>query len=245
MDAGYAGRTAAARSRGLVRGPVTTARPGPGPALQLQPTYMKHIRVASALLLLSGAALAPLPAQTLGGCAMFPANNIWNTPIDTLPVSSFSAAYINSIGPSTGLHPDFGSGTWDGEPIGIPYALVPGSQPKVAVTFDYADQSDPGPYPIPANPPIEGGADSTGDRHILLADSTNCILYELYAAYPQPDGTWQAGSGAIFDLKGNQLRPQGWTSADAAGLPILPGLVRHGADDAEGVPLARPPLCLQ
>jgi uncharacterized protein (TIGR03437 family) len=188
---------------------------------------MKHIRVASALLLLSGAALAPLPAQTLGGCAMFPANNIWNTPIDTLPVSSFSAAYINSIGPSTGLHPDFGSGTWDGEPIGIPYALVPGSQPKVAVTFDYADQSDPGPYPIPANPPIEGGADSTGDRHILLADSTNCILYELYAAYPQPDGTWQAGSGAIFDLKGNQLRPQGWTSADAAGLPILPGLVRY------------------
>jgi uncharacterized protein (TIGR03437 family) len=158
---------------------------------------------------------------------MFPANSIWNTPIDTLPVSSYSAAYINSISPSTGFHPDFGSGTWDGAPIGIPYALVTGSQPKVRVTLDYADESDPGPYPIPANAPIEGGSSSTGDRHVLLVDTANCILYELYAAYPQPDGTWQAGSGAIFDLKGNQLRPQGWTSADAAGLPILPGLVRY------------------
>jgi uncharacterized protein (TIGR03437 family) len=184
---------------------------------------MKHALAASAILLLSGSA----PAQTLGGCAMFPASNIWNTPIDTLPVSPNSAAYINSIGPSTGLHPDFGSGTWDGEPIGIPYALVPGSQPKVAVTFDYADESDPGPYPIPANPPIEGGSNSTGDRHVLLVDTTNCVLYELYAAYPQANGTWQAGSGAIFDLQGNQLRPLGWTSADAAGLPILPGLVRY------------------
>ena len=184
---------------------------------------MKYALAASAILLLSGSA----PAQTLGGCAMFPANNIWNTPIDTLPVSSNSAAYINSVGPSTGLHPDFGSGTWDGAPIGIPYALVTGSQPKVSVTFDYADESDPGPYPIPANPPIEGGSSSTGDRHVLLVDTTNCILYELYAAYPQSGGAWQAGSGAIFDLRGNQLRPLGWTSADAAGLPILPGLVRY------------------
>ena len=178
-------------------------------------------------MLLTGGALAPLSAQTLGGCTMFPANNVWNTPIDTLAVSSYSAAYINSIGPNTGFHPDFGSGNWDGAPIGIPYALVTGSQPKVRVSFDYADESDPGPYPIPANAPIEGGSSSTGDRHVLLVDTTNCILYELYAAYPQPDGTWQAGSGAIFDLKANQLRPQGWTSADAAGLPILPGLVRY------------------
>ena len=188
---------------------------------------MKFIWVASAVMLLSGSALAPLAAQTLGGCAMFPTGNIWNTAIDTLPVSSHSAAYINSIGPSTGFHSDFGSGTWNGEPIGIPYALVTGGQPKVKVTFDYADESDPGPYPIPANAPVEGGSASTGDRHVLLVDTTNCILYELYAAYPQPDGTWQAGSGAIFDLKRNQLRPQGWTSADAAGLPILPGLVRY------------------
>jgi hypothetical protein len=185
---------------------------------------MKIIRAASLFALLS---IASLPAQTLGGCAMFPANNIWNTPIDTLPLSPSSAAYINSIGPSTGLHPDFGSGTWDGGPIGIPYALVPGTQPKKTVTFDYSDESDPGPYPIPDNAPIEGGPGSSGDRHVLLVDTANCILYELYAAYPQPDGTWRAGSGAIFNLNGNQLRPQGWTSADAAGLPILPGLVRY------------------
>jgi uncharacterized protein (TIGR03437 family) len=190
-------------------------------------THMKYICIASVVMLLARGALAPLPAQTLGGCAMFPADNIWNTPIDTLPVSSHSAAYINSIGPSTGLHADFGSGTSGGEPIGIPYALVTGSQSKVNVTFEYADESDSGPYPIPANAPIEGGSRSTGDRHVLLVDTTNCILYELYAAYPKADGTWQAGSGAIFDLKRNQLRPQGWTSADAAGLPIVPGLVRY------------------
>jgi uncharacterized protein (TIGR03437 family) len=188
---------------------------------------MRYTFVLSAFLLLSAGAMVPLSAQTLGGCAMFPSNNIWNTPIDTLPVSSHSADYIASIGSSTGLHPDFGSGTYDGEPIGIPYALVTGSQPKVNVSFDYADESDPGPYPIPANAPIEGGADSSGDRHVLLVDTANCILYELYAAYPQSNGTWQAGSGAIFDLKGNQLRTAGWTSADAAGLPILPGLVRY------------------
>ena len=186
---------------------------------------MKSLFVVSAFALL--ASLAPLPAQTLGGCSMFPANNIWNAPIDTLPVSSNSAAWINSIGPSTGLHPDFGSGTWDGAPIGIPYVLVPGTQPKVAVTFDYAGESDPGPYPVPANAPIEGGSSSGGDRHVLVVDTSNCILYELYAAYPQTDGSWQAGSGAIYDLKGNALRPAGWTSADAAGLPILPGLVRY------------------
>ncbi len=186
---------------------------------------MKYSCVLSVFALLALPAL--VPAQTLGGCSMFPSNNIWNTPIDTLPVSPNSAAYINSIGASTGFHPDFGSGTWDGAPIGIPYALVTGSQQKVAVTFDYADESDPGPYPIPGNAPIEGGSSSTGDRHVLIVDTGSCILYELYAAYPQTDGTWHAGSGAIFDLKGNGLRPLGWTSADAAGLPILPGLVRY------------------
>jgi len=138
---------------------------------------MKSICVVSVLVFLSGVALAPLPAQTLGGCGMFPANNIWNTPIDTLPVSSYSAAWIASIGPSTGLHPDFGSGTWDGAPIGIPYVLVPGSQPKVAVTFDYADESDPGPYPVPANAPIEGGSTSTGDRHVLVVEMNDEGLY--------------------------------------------------------------------
>jgi len=125
------------------------------------------------------------------------------------------------------LHPDFGSGTWDGEPIGIPYNIVGGSQPKVNITFDYAEESDSGPYPIPPNAAIEGGPQSTGDRHVLVLDKDDCILYELYSAYPQPDGSWHAGSGAVFRLPSNALRPKTWTSADAAGLPILPGLVRY------------------
>ncbi|KJU84467.1 hypothetical protein MBAV_003339 [Candidatus Magnetobacterium bavaricum] len=164
---------------------------------------------------------------TLEGCGMFPANNIWNTPVDKLPLDANSSTYVTTIGASRGVHPDFGSGTWEGRPIGIPYNVVDGTQTKVNVKFDYADESDPGPYPIPANPLIEGGDQSTGDRHILIVDKYNCKLYELYYAYPQTDGSWTAGSGAIFDLKSNALRPQTWTSADAAGLPILPGLVRY------------------
>jgi len=160
-------------------------------------------------------------------CQLFPANNIWNTPIDTLPLDANSSTYINTIGAGKYVHADFGSGLWDGGPIGIPFTTVPGNQEKVGVTFDYDDESDPGPYPIPADAPIEGGSDSDGDRHVLIVDRDNCILYELYYAFPQPDGSWTAGSGAIFDLKSNDLRPAGWTSADAAGLPILPGLVRY------------------
>jgi hypothetical protein len=168
-----------------------------------------------------------MAGPTLAGCPIFPVSNVWNTRIDLLPIDPRSADYINAIGPGTGLHPDFGSGTWDGGPIGIPYAIVPGGQPPLPVTFDYAGESDPGPYPIPPDPPIEGGPGSGGDRHVLLVDAGNCVLYELYAAYPQPDGSWHAGSGAVFDLRGNALRPATWTSADAAGLPILPGLVRY------------------
>lgn len=164
---------------------------------------------------------------TVAGCEVFPANNVWNTPVDTLPVDAHSAAYIATIGADTGMHPDFGSGTWEGKPIGIPYVDAPGSQPKVSVTFDYADESDPGPYPIPPDAPIEGGPDSDGDRHVLVLDRDNCTLYELFYAFPQPDDSWHAGSGAIFDLSSNALREAGWTSADAAGLPILPGLVRY------------------
>jgi len=162
-----------------------------------------------------------------GGCTIFPSDNIWNTRVDTLPLDPKSAAYVTSISTTAGMHADFGSGTWDGGPIGIPYVTVPGTQPLVSVTFDYADESDPGPYPIPADAPIEGGAGSTGDRHVLMLDSDDCVLYELYYAAPQPDGSWDAGSGAIFDLRSHTLRPDGWTSADAAGLPILPGLVRY------------------
>lgn len=164
----------------------------------------------------------------LGGCPVFPADNIWNRRVDSLPVDARSAAYVTSISPTAGLHPDFGAGLWDGGPIGIPFVVVPGTQPFVPIDFVwYGDESDPGPYPVPASAPIEGGSNGSGDRHVLVVDSGNCTLYELYAAWPQPDGSWQAGSGATYALTGNALRPADWTSADAAGLPILPGLVRY------------------
>ena len=153
--------------------------------------------------------------QSIGACAVLPADNAWNTDISGAPVDPRSDAYIASIGLDTGLHPDFGT------IYGIPYVAVDGSVTKTTVTFDYADESDPGPYPIPADPPIEEG----GDRHILMVHTEECTLYELFAAERQGDG-WHAGSGAIFDLASNDLRPDGWTSADAAGLPILPGLAR-------------------
>ena len=164
---------------------------------------------------------------SIGGCPVYPANNIWNTDVSTLPVAPNSANFIASIGASGHLHPDFGSGTYNGEPIGIPYVVVPANQPTVPVSFQYSDESDPGPYPIPANAPIEGGAGSSGDRHVLVVQSGVCKLFELYSSYPQSDGSWQAGSGAVWDLNSNALRPRTWTSADAAGLPILPGLVRY------------------
>jgi hypothetical protein len=165
---------------------------------------------------------------SLGGCPMFPINNVWNTPIDTLPVDANSAAYISTIGPNTGLHPDFGT-VWKGAPNGIPYVIVPANQPLVPVSFLWADESDPGPYPIPPDPPIEGGPDGEGDRHILILHQGECKLYELFYAFPKDDGSggWHASSGAIFDLNSNALRPDTWTSADAAGLPMLPGLVRY------------------
>jgi hypothetical protein len=186
------------------------------------------------IILMVSLLLAPLALITsseaspsISGCAVFSDDNIWNTPVDSLPVAANSQTYINTIGANTGLHPDFGSGEWDGGPIGIPYIVVDSTGKKVAVTFEYDDESDHGPYPVPADAPIEGGAQSDGDRHVLVLEKDNCILYELYYAWPQSDGTWQAGSGAIFDLKSNALRPATWTSADAAGLPILPGLARY------------------
>ncbi len=166
--------------------------------------------------------------------ALFPTDNPWNTPVDALPLDPHSAAYLSSIGLGTGLHADFGT-VWDGAPNGIPYICVSGTQKKVPVSFDYADESDPGPYPIPSNAPIEGGPRSGGDRHVLILDVDHQVLYELYAAYPQPDGSWHAGSGAIFNLGSNALRPAGWTSADAAGLPILPGLVRYDEAVTNGI----------
>jgi hypothetical protein len=166
-------------------------------------------------------------AASINGCALFPANNIWNRRVDDLPLDDNSAAYVSTIGATATVHPDFGSGEWDGGPIGIPYTAVPSSQAAIEVTFYYPGESDPGPYPIPPDAPIEGGPASNGDRHVLVVKAQACVLYELYDAEPMGDGSWAAGSGAIFDLSSNALRPAGWTSADAAGLPILPGLVRY------------------
>ena len=165
-------------------------------------------------------------APTIAGCPVFPDDNIWNARVDTLPVDPRSAEYVTSIGPDTSLFTDFGAGTFDGGPIGIPFTTVPGTQPRVPVTFDVPEESDPGPYPIPPDAPIEGGPASTGDRHVLVVERDSCVLYELFSAFPQPDGSWQAFSGAVFDLRLNRLRTAGFTSADAAGLAILPGLVR-------------------
>src|SRR5215813_2399118 len=159
-------------------------------------------------------------------CPVLPANNVWNTPIDQLPVHANSSAWVTTIGPTKTVHADFGSGLYNGGPIGIPYIVVPGSQPMYPATFTYADESDPGPYAVPLNAPIEGGSTSTGDRHAISIDTGNCTLYELYAAHPQTS-SWTAGSGAIFNLLSDALRPSGWTSADAAGLPIFPGLLRY------------------
>ena len=163
---------------------------------------------------------------SLGGRRQFPNDNPWNTDISMRAVDPNSATLIASCG-LRNLHPDFGT-TYEGAPNGIPYVIVHAGQPKVPVSFDYADESDPGPYPIPADAPIEGGASSSGDRHVLVVDVDGWKLYELFDAHPENGGkSWHAGSGAVFDLGSNALRPAGWTSADAAGLPIFPGLVRY------------------
>ncbi len=163
-------------------------------------------------------AVASSPVAGAPGCPIFPADNVWNADVSALPTATDSAAMISSIGTGTGLHPDFGSNL----SYGIPYNVVAGSQAKVPVTFDYAGESDPGPYPIPSSPQIEAGSDA----HMLIVDKDNCYLYEMWDTR-QVNGQWQAGSGAIWNLRSNALRPDGWTSADAAGLPILPGLVRY------------------
>lgn len=168
------------------------------------------------------------PGASLHGKQLFPSENPWNQDIAGLPVDPNSANLIASVGLNTGLHPDFGT-TYNGAPNGIPYVVVPGTQPRVAVNYTaYGDESDPGPYPVPANAPIEGGPGSDGDRHVLVIDRDNWKLYELGYAFPINDGaSWNANCGAIFDLNSNALRPARWTSADAAGLPIFPGLVRY------------------
>jgi hypothetical protein len=174
---------------------------------------------------------APSAAQRIAGCAVFPPDNVWNARVDDLPRDPKSDAYVEAIGAGDGLHPDFGSGDWppgSGSPIGIPFVVVPAGQTRVPLSFRWSDESDPGPYPVPADAPIEGGPGSTDDRHVLVLEQGSCELYEVYNAFPENGGaSWHADAGAHFRLASQQLRPAGWTSADAAGLPILPGLVRY------------------
>jgi hypothetical protein len=165
-------------------------------------------------------------AATVGGCPVFPRGNAWNQRVDRLPVHPRSAAIVRSIGSGATMHADFGSGLWDGGPIGIPFATVGRGQARVHVGFDYASESYRGGYPIPRGVPIEGGPSADGDRHVIVVDRARCRLYELFAAFPRAGG-WHAGSGATWNLRSNRLRPRGWTSADAAGLPIFPGLARY------------------
>ena len=165
----------------------------------------------------------------IGNCQIFPEDNFWNQSIIDAAVHPSSDSFIANIGPDTHLHPDFGT-VWQGAPNGIPYTIVNADQESFPVEFLYADESDPGPYPIPFDAPREGGVNAhvTNDRHILAIQEDICLLYEMYHANPLPElGLWEAGSGAVWDLNLNQARPQGFTSADAAGLAILPGLVKY------------------
>ncbi len=172
---------------------------------------------------------------SLGGARPFPDADPWNQDISRAPVDPNSSLLIKSIGLDKPLHADFGT-IYEGRPLGIPYMIVPGTQPRVPVRFSYADESDPGPYPIPPDAPIEGGAGAPEgtDRHVLVIDRDAWKLYEMHDAWREGPG-WRAGSGAIFDLANNTSRPFGWTSADAAGLPIFPGLVRHDEAVEAGV----------
>lgn len=194
--------------------------------LRLVPTAT----TAALAAVLAGAGTASITASSpeIGGCPVFPPSSVWNQPVDRLPVAKNSAQLIKSIGLDASLHADFGSGLYDGQRIGIPYVVVSGaSTPKTTPRFEYADESDKGPYPIPNDVPIEGDPHPDGgDQHALIVDSDTCTLYELYDLH-RSGTSWLAGSGAIWNLRSNALRPAGWTSADAAGLPILPGLVRY------------------
>jgi hypothetical protein len=183
--------------------------------------------VAALVLALSGASAHALRLPSAPRCPVFPATNAWNQRVDTLPVAPDSAQLISSVGLSAGLHADFGSGLWDGGPIGIPFDVVSSTTPRSRVSFEYSGESDHVRYPIPKTVHIEGGRSSSGDRHAILLDRSACKLYELYGLYPQAGGGWRAGSGAVWNLRSNHLRPAGWTSADAAGLPIFPGLARY------------------
>lgn len=183
---------------------------------------MRYVVTLAALVLIAVGAASAARLPGAPQCPVFPATNAWNERVDGLPVAAGSSSIVSSIGTSGRLHPDFGAGFWARAPIGIPITTVGTATPRSAVSFDYADESDKGPYPIPKGVKIEGGS----DRHAILVDRDACKLYELYGL-TRNGNAWHAGSGAIWSLTSNQLRPAGWTSADAAGLAILPGLARY------------------
>ena len=188
---------------------------------------MRRLLPAAALaaILLTGSSAQALRLPAARHCPVFPASNAWNQRVDKLPVARDSAQMIASIGLDAPVHADFGSGKWDGGPIGIPFDVVSRTTPLHRVSFAYADESDRVRYPIPRHVHIEGGAQATGDRHAILVNRSTCRLYELFDLRHTSRG-WTAGSGATWSLRSNHLRHAGWTSADAAGLPIFPGLAR-------------------
>ena len=194
------------------------------------PHVSRMALAACAVMLVACSSDDPLPggSTNVGNCQIFPTSNAWNQDVSALAVHPNSDAFINSIGRDDTIHPDFGT-EYDGAPIGIPFVVVPDSQALVPIEFvAYGDESDPGPYPIPPDAPIEGGAGSDGDRHVLALNGDTCVLYELYRGFPIDGGDrWEADSGAVWDLNINDTHPATWTSADAAGLPVFPGLVRY------------------
>jgi hypothetical protein len=203
---------------------ISVVNPAPGSSssnsVNLQVTGSQQPSSCSSMSLGQGA--------SLGGFVPFPSSSLWNTDISAAPVDPNSTAIVNFIGAGTGLHPDFGSGLYNGSNIGIPYTVVGNQQPLIVIDYTaYGSESDPGPMPIAVTAPIEGYPNpGTGDRHVLVVDNVNCLLYELYSSYPQAS-SWDAASGAVWDLLSNEQRPYTWTSADAAGLPIFPGLARY------------------
>ena len=208
------------------RGPVDRLRPRARRGLAAALSAVAVVVTSGAALLVPTSPAGADPGTVLPGtsCPAFPADDVWNTPVTGLPVDADSAAWLASMDASTTeLHPDYGPSSHPTKPYGIPWQIVPSGTPFVPIAFAYASESDPGPYPLSATTPIEHGS----DRHALMVDPTTCTLYETFATHYHPHGKSKAGSGAIWNLDSDALRPAGWTSADAAGLPILPGLVNY------------------
>jgi len=204
--------------------PVAVQNPDPGSSTSTTLNFQVNGSVQTS----SCSQMSTGQGASLGGFVPFPSDNLWNKDISSASVDPNSAAIINYIGPSIGIHPDFGQGEYNGSYMGIPYTIVDSTQPLIPINYQaYGSESDPGPMPIPLTAPIEGYPNpGSGDRHVLVLDKSNCFLYELYSSYPQ-SSSWNADSGAVWDLLADEQRPYTWTSADAAGLPIFPGLVRY------------------